>query len=92
MSNVIAFQTKEERSPHVSGKAFCIECHHEWVSVAPTGTTQVECPSCHTHKGLFRYPCEPEGAAWACSCGCQLFMISTSGILCYKCGEYQYGY
>ena len=98
MATILAFKAKtseaveEPDGPHLSGEAFCIECNQEHVAVAPVGTIRMECPFCHTQKAVFKYPCEPDGPAWACGCGCQLFMISQKGIICYKCGDYQVGF
>lgn len=76
-----------EDGPHLSGEAHCIQCGHKWVAVAPVGTFELECPQCHSHKGILTYPCEPE-AAWVCNCGCHIFIMSrTLNLICYKCGN-----
>lgn len=77
------------KDPHLSGEAHCIYCDHKWTAVAPVGTTQLECPECRTLKGVFTYPCEPEGERWECQCGCQLFWITPTYSMCYNCGEIQ---
>lgn len=89
MSNVIAFKKVNEQ--HGSGEAFCLQCKHEWVAVAPTGTIQLECPECHTLKGLFKFPFNIEVGQLvrACNCGNQLFYLSPEGHLCANCGIYQ---
>ena len=87
MGTVTKLPTILERGPHLAGEAFCIQCKHKWVAVAPSGTVDLECPSCHTMKGLLKYPCEPENSAWVCYCGCHVFMISElTNIICWNCG------
>lgn len=87
MSNVVLF---ERKVPHASGDAFCMQCNHTWVAVAPTGTTELECPACHTHKGRFKFACAPsEAKVWTCRCDNQLFNITEAGMFCPNCGHYQ---
>ena len=76
---------------HGEGEAFCNQCGHNWTAVAPTGTVQLECPSCHTLKGLFKFPfCVAEGQqVRTCNCGNQLFYLTPEGHLCANCGIYQ---
>ncbi len=88
MGNLLQLQTRIERGAHLSGAAHCLQCKHEWTAVAPVGTVELECPACHTMKGLFRHACEPT-AAWTCGCGCYIFMISPKGIICWNCGDYK---
>ncbi len=86
---ILTLKPKEPDEPHLSGDAFCVTCGHRWAATAPVGTIQLECPSCHAMRGVFKYPCEPE-VAWTCGCGCFIFMISgKENILCYNCGEIQ---
>lgn len=87
MSNVRHLPTPLERGPHNHGPAFCSQCHHEWTAVAAVGVIFLECPECHTYKGLFKGPIEPANALWTCNCGCTIFCISdTTNILCINCG------
>lgn len=88
MSNVIEFAKKE---PHAAGEAFCFQCGHTWVAVAPAGETQLECPSCHTMKGLWKFPFAPSEGQLVreCNCGNQLFYLTPEGHLCANCGTYQ---
>ena len=88
-SNVIEF--KKPSAPHAHGDAFCFQCNHSWIAVAPAGTVQLECPSCHTMKGLYKFPFSvSEGELLReCSCGCQLFYLTPEGHLCTNCGIYQ---
>ena len=74
-----------------SGEAFCIACGHEWAGVAPTGTTTLECPACHAHKGKWKfefYPAEGQMIR-VCNCGNRLFYLTPDGHLCANCGIYQ---
>lgn len=91
MGEVVALRRPESEEPHAAGEAFCLQCNHEWVAVAPTGTVHLECPACKTHKGLFKFPCGPsEGTpVWTCPCGNQLFNMTPDGHFCPNCGLYQ---
>jgi ribosomal protein L32 len=86
---VIPFKKSQEQ--HGSGPAFCIACAHEWVAVAPTGVTALECPACKTQKGRYRFEfTPPEGQmVRECDCGNQLFYMTLEGHLCANCGIYQ---
>lgn len=90
MGDVVRLPSTLERGAHLSGEAFCVGCGHEWVAVAPVGTIELECPSCHVVKGLMKYGCELD-TAWTCGCGCYVFMISPNGVICWHCGEYARG-
>ena len=71
MSDVVEFRKRED--PHLAGEAFCIGCRHEWLSVAPVGVWQLECPSCGSMNGIRHYPVgASEGdSQFSCSCGCE---------------------
>ncbi len=71
MSNVVPFKAKEP--PHLAGSAKCIGCAHEWEAVAPVGTVSLECPSCSSERGVWRYPVRAtEGdSLFLCNCGCE---------------------
>lgn len=86
---VISFQDRL-KSQTMSGDAFCLQCGHQWVAVAPAGTVRLECPECHTEKGLFRFECvlPDETPTWTCHCGNQLFYLTPDGHLCANCGIY----
>lgn len=73
------------------GEAFCLNCNHTWVAVVETGTTQLECPECHTMKGLLKYPYSivEDQPTLSCGCGNQLFYLTPEGHLCPNCGIYQ---
>jgi hypothetical protein len=83
---------KAENSPHLSGKAHCMACGHEGVSVAPVGTVWMECPACHGEKSLFTHGVEYPGKHWACACGNQFFHITPEGVYCPNCGDWQVGF
>ena len=85
---VIPFHRPEKEDPHLSGEAVCIGCRHEWVAVAPVGTWQLECPSCSTFNGIWRYPVgAQEGDAYfRCDCGCEaLTAYKHHGMFHLKC-------
>lgn len=85
----------EERKPHMTGKAICIACHHEWVATTPVGIIWFECPSCHTEKGTYINYCRPPERiekTWTCNCGNQLFHATKEGLFCPNCGEWQHGF
>jgi predicted RNA-binding Zn-ribbon protein involved in translation (DUF1610 family) len=89
MSNVIEFPAQTD--PHGSGEAFCMQCNHQWVAVAPVGETRFECPECHAHKGMYKYEFVPPKGSLVreCNCGNQLFYIRPEGHMCPNCGIYQ---
>lgn len=63
-----------EASPHLSGEAMCLVCQHKWVAVAPIGECSLECPECHTFRGVFTG--NPLGEEhYRCKCGCSHFAI-----------------
>ena len=85
ISNVVPFPEKEY--PHLSGKAFCSACDHDWEAVAPVGTVLLECPSCGTNKGRFLEFCLPENDVyWECKCGCCAFVVLSNSYMCSNCG------
>ena len=84
MSNVVSF---DDYKPHLSGQAMCLQCKYRWVSVAPVGTVELECPECHTWKGSFEGLTSPD-EVWQCDCGNQHFYLSNAGACCAKCGTY----
>ena len=92
MAEVIYLDKKREKlSPHMTGKAKCIQCKHEWVGVAPQGTIWLECPSCTLQKGAFIYACEPDNmkSIFTCNCGNEIFLIADNGTICTLCGTWQ---
>ncbi len=82
---------KEANSPHVSGAARCLECHHEWVAVAPLETRWLDCPTCGLEKGRFLGAYQRSEARWVCNCGNDLFYVFDGSVFCPNCGESQRG-
>ena len=85
-------KVRENRVPHSSGKARCLACKHEWVAVAPTGVTWMECPACSLERGRFVAQHEREEPHWMCNCGNNLFYVVKDGYYCPNCGEWQRGF
>lgn len=90
MDNVVELRPVVE-TPHGSGDAFCLQCGHTWIAVAPAGETRFECPECHTMKGLWKFEFAPSEGSWVreCNCGNQLFYLTPEGHMCANCGTYQ---
>lgn len=94
-TNVVTFMRPEPEDPHLAGEALCIGCRHEWAGVAPVGTWQLECPSCGSTKGIWRYPigAQQGDSFFRCSCGCEaLTAYFRSGhfyLKCMSCGADQ---
>ena len=88
---VIKFEPRSTERQHASGEAFCIQCGHKWIAVAPTGTVDLECPECQTMKGKWRFEFQPPDGTLVreCNCGNQLFYLTPEGHLCANCGIYQ---
>lgn len=91
MNNVVAFVPKQETAPHLSGKARCCACRHDWVAVTPVGTDWLECPECHLMKGRYIHAAIPQLGTdvWECGCGCDVFMVSRTAAYCVNCGSEQ---
>lgn len=82
-----------EHKPHLAGEARCMACQHEFVAVAPVGTTFLKCPNCHCDRALLRFPCVREDEdRWTCLCGNNLFHIVAAGTYCPNCGTWQAGF
>lgn len=94
MSAVVSLAAaREERTPHLEGRAECAGCRHEWHAVAPVGTFVLSCPSCRTDKGFFANAVLRGEQAWVCNCGSQLFRIApTVGPYCVNCGDAALGW
>ena len=83
-------EEREKRSPHMTVKARCLACKHEWVAVAPTGTIWLTCPSCTLERGRFVAQVERHGIEhWHCNCGCDLFYVTKTDSYCPNCGTVQ---
>ena len=77
---------REERAPHLSGRAMCLGCRHAWQAVAPVGTVILDCPKCGLEKGRYVGLVETDTPRWTCDCGNDLFHITTNDIYCVGCG------
>lgn len=86
MGGVVEFRRPEP--PHLAGEAVCLGCRRRWVSVAPVGVWQLECPECGTMKGIFT---QPVGASegdqvFVCDCGSEaLTAYFRSGRFYFRC-------
>ncbi len=79
---------QEENTPHLSGKARCIACAHEWIAVAPIGEIWLECPARHGGRGIFKEHVDLGGRHYVCLCGNYLWAIhETHGLYCPSCGN-----
>lgn len=89
MADIIPLFGKKEQ--HGVGEAFCLGCNHVWQAVAPTGTTAMECPSCHRMMGHWKFEFYPskDQMVRVCDCKNQLFYLTPEGHLCANCGIYQ---
>ena len=89
-------KVREARSPHMTGKAVCLDCRHEWVAVMPVtsdttciGAQWLECPECTLERGRFRFHTTSPGLHWTCNCGCDLFFVTDKHFYCPNCGAVQ---
>lgn len=94
MNNVVPFNREpanDEATQWGQGWAFCLGCKHTWQAVAPTGTTELKCPSCETMKGKWKFEFFPPESTCVreCNCGNQLFYLTPEGHMCANCGIYQ---
>lgn len=79
----------DSSDPHLTGRARCLGCKHEWEAVAPVGPVQLECPACGLVRGRFIYNVMHDGDHWHCKCGNDLFRIMPDGTYCHACGTWQ---
>ncbi len=87
MSVVSLAQARVDRTPHMSGAAACMVCHHSLVAVAPVGTHELECPECHAIKGYYVAPVVAGEDRFQCDCACSVFHIGRGiGPYCVHCG------
>lgn len=93
MSNVIDLDAHRS-NPHLAGPAKCLACQHEWAAAAPVGTYHLECPRCHTKRGVWRFACNGRQGIpfWACRCGSDVFVLTTAELVCTSCGRTQTGW
>ncbi len=77
---------KQEREPHMTGKAKCQACAYTWQAVAPVGVHELECPSCGATKGYMVHAVVRGSESFVCDCGCDVFRISREhGPYCVHC-------
>jgi rubrerythrin len=81
--------TATTEAAHLAGEAFCMRCNHTWSATAPVGTLTLDCPSCGSGAGYFKFPCAPNDQVWECQCGNQFFHITQRGHFCPNCGALQ---
>ena len=86
MSNVVSFP--ERTVPHLSGKARCFKCKHEWVAVTPVGEFVLDCPQCENDAAMIGFVARAD-TRWVCNCGCDLFRHDPNGPYCVNCGSTQ---
>lgn len=86
-------QLRAEREPHLSGRAICLACRHEWVAVAPIEVIWLECPACTLERGRFvGAAVKEDDKHWHCKCGNDLFRVTPGGYYCPNCGADQVGF
>lgn len=90
MGEVIDLFRRGHDDPHATGQARCIACGHEWQASTPVGDPWMPCPSCGTHRGIFKFTfLRAQDPHWTCQCGNQLFYITRDGAYCPACGDFQ---
>lgn len=67
------------------GDAKCMACKHEWNAVVPTGVFEFQCPNCELMKGAFNKSVDPDEDVFRCKCGCDLWLVTASGVYCGNC-------
>lgn len=88
---------RDDGGPYCSGEALCLACGHDWVAVAPAGTTRLECPSCKLTRGAYRHSIGPADGdrVFQCACGAEEFFFKQSAndgrtlIVCTGCGDFK---
>lgn len=90
MGDIVEFGRKE---PTLTGQAICTVCRHEWVSVSPAGTFELECPDCKSTKAVFKHFVDrSDQEHFKCNCGNFLFSVTKNGIYCVNCANWVYPY
>ena len=91
MTDVVDFtKAKQAREPHVSGHLYCRGCNHEWAAVWKPGTTEFECPECHSARGRLKFDVSPAPGTdiWTCvACDNQIFNLLKDRVHCPGCGK-----
>ncbi len=91
MSEVVEFRPRQSHDLHLSGRARCLACAHEWEAAAPAGVIVLECPQCACLQGRWRNYLEPEAGVhtWRCRCENDLFFVTPESVVCARCGSEQ---
>lgn len=73
---------------HLTGRAHCLTCKHQWIGVAPVGTAWLDCPECGSGKGRWHTEVYPGDwhEVWECRCECRIFHVTRTCIVCIDCG------
>lgn len=81
---------KAKRQPHASGTVICGGCKHQWQAVAPLRLDDdLECPSCHSMRGIWLRNFGPANneLRFSCNhCEAQFFYVLTQSVMCIGCG------
>ena len=78
-----------EGKQHLAAEAKCLACGEEWVAVAEQceDIVGLECPACHTMRGVFNHNFAPDEAI-VCVCGSMHFCVTPNWVLvCLACGS-----
>lgn len=90
-AQVIPLRVPPAEPARLEGLARCLACHHEWRAAQPVGSYAdgMECPTCHTLRGVWVHPLVLADGAdrFVCQCRNDLFMLTRTGTFCVLCGE-----
>ena len=90
MGEIVELPRRSPTGAWAQGQAVCQACGHEWQATVPVGTVDLECPSCRTMRGVYKFPIDPKGGErWVCNCGNDLFYLLHTEWQCHKCGSLQ---
>lgn len=77
------------RQPTLEGLIKCLACHHEWTSEETVGSVRIECPECHCHRGVWKFPISlvVGSMVFVCNkCEVDIFQLQPNGAKCMGCG------
>ena len=80
-----------ERKEHFEGEAHCIICHHKWRAKGLLGSAWLECPKCHSMRGVLKGDIGPRlnEPQWQCgTCDNTFFILVPYAAFCIRCGQY----
>lgn len=89
MSNIVDLDSLR---PHNSGPCRCLQCEYEWAGTVPIGVVALECPKCHTYKGVLGGLVMPDESMCCPKCGNHLFFVLCDSELCSCCGWTHYAH